>query len=215
MGTALVVNDILSCKVWSTLGSQAAVNTYNYKVIAVSGGAVTDQDFCDVQEPGMATFYKGFMPSSALFNGVQVYFLQTSSVLPAAVFNRTNSGFGTKGTTPAPKNTSCVLKYKTPLRGPSQRGRIFLPFASIDWLDVLGDPTSPCNVYVNSFCSLLLPPIVVTVGGNTATLVWSIVHRHPKPAPLTTSQITEANIAGKFGQMHKRGDYGRPNTSPI
>lgn len=215
MGTPIQVNDILATKVWTTLGSQAAVNSYNYICIAVSGGTVTDQDFCDVQEPGMATFYKGFMPSSALFNGVQVYYLQRSGPLPAAVSNKIHTGVGTKGTTPAPKNTSCILKYKTPLRGPAERGRVFLPFASIDWLDVLGDPTTAMNVYVNSFASALLPPIVVNVGGNTATLVWSIVHRHPKPAPMTTSQISEAEIAGKFGQMHKRGDYGRPNVSPV
>jgi len=215
MATSLVVGDILSLKAWNSLSPQAAVNTYNYEVINTAGGGVSDKDFVDHQASLFGTFYKGLMPGSATHNGLQLYFIKRAGFLPAPVSNTTQFGIGTKGTNACPKSAAPVLKFSTAIRGPAGRGRVFLPFPSLDWVAADGTPTNAFDVFVSSFASALLPPVVVTSGANTATLVLVIVKRPTPPALPTAVQVGNAAPADKFGVMHKRGDYGRANESPI
>lgn len=216
MGTAIAAGDILLCRSWCTQDAQAAVNTLAYECISVTGGGVTDQDFADVQEPGLATFYKALMSPGGTFRGIQVYYAKRAGgFLPNPVKATAHAGDGTTGTNSLPKNTCPILKFNTTIRGPGGRGRNFLPFASADYVTPNGIPDAALLILINSLASALLPPIVVTVGANTATLVWSVMHRNPPAGPVTSNQIVSAEAVDRFGQMHKRGDYGRANSSPI
>ncbi len=85
---------------------------------------------------------------------------------------------------------------------------------SIDYQDVTALPTAAYDVLVNSFASNLLAPLVVAGAGGTVTLIFSLIHRKA-PDPITGRQIITAESADKWGQMHKRGEYGRLNASPI
>lgn len=215
MATSLAVNDILSVRAWNSCAEQAAVNTYNFQVVSVTGGAITDQDFADTIEPVMATFYKGYMASSASFDGVQVYIVFRAGPLPRPVSNTLNAGASGGGPNSVPRNTAAIMKYSGVFRGPSLQGRVYLPFVTTAAVTVIGDQSASLVTQINAFATQLKTPIIVTIGANSATLVWGILHRHPKPAPPTINQIIEAASNGKFGQMHKRGDYGRANQSPI
>jgi len=215
MATALQTGDILSQRVWSQLGSQAAVNSYNYQVASITGGAVTDVDFATALVTQTLAFYASLMADQAEYRGFQVYFLKRASgTLPQPVVNITGQGNATGGTNALPRNTSAVLKYNSFSRGPGGRGRIFLPFLPTDDMGPGGLPTAGFSTLVNSFASALLSPVVVTSGGSNATLIWSLVKKIPGFPP-TAEQIIAASAADRFGQMHKRGDYGRPNVSPI
>ncbi len=217
MSLAVVVGDILSCRAWCSLGDQAAVNSYNYKCISVTGGAITDQDLCDSFDFLAETFYKGWMAATATYDGIQTYFTfrPTLPIYPAFVKTTTNAGPGTTAGPVVPPNSAAILAYTTNIRGPSGRGRVFLPFAASAQVGTDGTLTVGATVFANSYASTLLPPLTITIGGSSATFVWSLIHRHPKPAPPTDSQITSSGVTAKFGQMHKRGSYGRPNASPI
>jgi len=216
MGTAVAANDILSIRSWNVLGSQAAVNSFNWQCISVSGGGITDQDFSDAHNTTYATLHKNSMPDSAVHRGIQCYFLSRGGAfLPQPVKSIGAAGDGTIGTTAVPKNTCAILKYASAIRGPGGRGRVFLPFISADYVDATGLPAAGLAVLLNSFASFLLTPMVVTVGANSATFVFGIVARHPAPNLPTFLQAVTCEGAEKFGQMHKRGDYGRPNNSPI
>jgi len=216
MATSLQVGDILSVRAWTVLDEQAAVNTYNYDVISVSGGAVTDADFAQNWDTTLGGgFYPALMPSSCEYRGVQVYFLKrTAGILPAPVSSVIGAGPGTHGTNPTPRNTCVILKYAGFVRGPGGRGRLFMPFADQAYVATNGRPTVALETLINSFASALLSPITVTVGASSAVFAWGIAHRAP-PGPVTINQILTAESADKFGQMHKRGDYGRANSSPI
>ncbi len=217
MGTALQVGDIGILRAWTSLAAQAAVNTYGWAVLSTVGGGATDQDFTNGMDTGVfSTFYKSLMGNSAVYRGLQWYFLKrTSGGLPAPVKSTAGAGNGTGGLDPIPLNTCPIFKYATVNRGQSGRGRLYLPFAAAVYMSNLGEPTAALDVLINGLASILLVPTTVTVGGNSATLVWSLIHRQPKPNPPSVSSIITAESASKFGQMHKRGDYGRPNQSPI
>jgi len=215
MGTAVQVNDILSIRSWNVLDAQAAVTTFNWEAISVTGGGVTDQDFADAHNTTYGTLHKNSMPDSAVHRGIQCYFLRRTGSLPPPVKSIGAAGDGTVGTTSLPKNTAAILKYSGFARGPAGRGRVYLPFISSDMVTSGGLPNAALDVLINSFASFLLTPMVVTVGANSATFVFGIVHRPTPPGTPTFTQALTCESASKFGQMHKRGDYGRPNGSPL
>ncbi len=214
MTVAIQVNDVIAVKAWMTLNEQAAVNTYNYECITLSGGAVTDDDFLAAIQTAYAAFYKSLSATTVTYNGLQAYYVRRSGPYPNPVQNVASAGPCTFSATVLPRVAAGILKYNTTIRGPGGRGRVFLPFIGADYAGTDGKPTAAYDVLVNSFASNLLTPVVVTAGGSTATMVWGIFSRLPTATP-AFSQIVQAQSADKFGNLHKRGDYGRANASPI
>ncbi len=216
MATALNINDVISLRAWCSLSDQAAVNSYNFEVVSVTGGGITDQNVSDAFDPNASTFYRAIMPTTATYNGIQAYLLKHAPFLPHFVKSTLNAGGGSGPNTCLPKNTAAILSYNTAVRGPIGRGRVYLPFIRTDLVTGFGVPTAGFNVTINSWASLLLNPFIVTIGANSVTMNWSLVHRFAPPlVGLSTTQIRDAESADKMGQMHKRGDYGRANSSPI
>lgn len=212
MATTIAPNDILAVRVWTKLDNQAAVNTFNYQCFAVSGVSVTDVDLASFLVTQMTAFYASLCCNQTTYRGMQVYFLRRSGPLPLPANNTAGAGACTGGVNGLPRNTALILKYGGFNRGPSGRGRLYLPFLPTDIMGPDGEPNAGALVLVNSFASAMLTPIVVGSGGNTASLTWQLVKRKP---PIVTQQIVTAECAEKFGQMHKRGDYGRPNNPPF
>jgi len=213
----LAVNDLVAARAWCQLDEQGSVNTYNYLVTNVVGGGVTDQNFCDDFDTGfMSPFYQAIQPSSVEYRGTQVYFLRRTGFLPSPVSSVAGAHLGTAGTIPMPRDAAPILKYATFDRGPGGRGRLYLPFVSATFLATNGRLTAGYDTIVNAVAATLLNPITITRGAATATLSWQLVKRTHTPLLTYTSQaIITAASADKIGQMHKRGDYGRANASPI
>jgi len=163
MTVALENDDILSVRAWATLFDQASVNTFNYKVITITGGAITDQDLSNAVDILLATFYKSFLSVNSEYRGVQTYFRKRAAgFLPAPVKTITSAGNGTQPIPVAPPNTAAIFKYATNVRGPGGRGRIYLPFVSTNLVDGFGVPTTSLNVLINSLASALLLPLTIT-----------------------------------------------------
>ncbi len=217
MPTTIVTGDIMANRAWCTLGDQAAVNTYHYELISSTGSGCTDQDMCDAFDVLAEPFYKGLMSTTGTYDGIQTYFAYRTpmAAYPHFVRQTTNAGAGSTAGGTVPPTAAAILSYGTPLRGPANRGRIYLPFLSTTQMASDGRLTSGADVFINSQCTLLLPTLTVTGAGGTGTFVWVIAHKRKAPTPWTTTQITNAESSSKFGQMHKRGSYGRPNASPI
>jgi hypothetical protein len=216
MPTQVVVGDILSLRAWNTLDEQAAVNTYNFECISVTGAGVTDQEFANAQDAPVSSFYKAYCPTTVTYRGIQVYFIKrTTGFLPNPVSSVISSGAGTGSGNPTPRNTCAILKYATPVRGPGGRGRVFLPFMADSFVANNGRPTIAAETLINSLGSYFQAPLTVTVGARSGTFVWVLVKRPPHTVPTVTGQIVTSEAADKFGQQHKRGDYGRANASPI
>lgn len=208
---------MLAGKAWSVLDEQAAVNTYNYVCTAISGSGATDADLAAALDAGFAAFYRPLYPNTVEYRGAQVYFLKRLGLLTAAapVASLAAAGVGTATGPPMPRVSCSILSYNTGLRGPANRGRLYLPFTSTDWQANNGRPTNAFAVFANSYLTTVITPLVVGTPPNTATLVWSLLHKVNGAVPISRGPIINAQAADKFGQLHKRGDYGRANTSPI
>lgn len=216
MATAIQVGDILAGRVWTSTAAQAAVNTYNFTCISLTGGAVTDQDFANALDAITVLLYAPLCPAEVTYDGVQVYFARRNPMnLPNPVKAILSAGACTGTGGILPTEIAAVLKYGSTTRGPGGRGRVFLPFIAGQFKSAFGVPTTAMGVLVNSFASALLSPLVVSSGGSTCTLVWSLVRKALLPTPPTDVQIVSAESAQKFGQIHRRGDYGKLNLSPI
>jgi hypothetical protein len=218
MATQIVVGDILTCRAWTQLDEQGAVNSYDVECISITGAGVTDLQLAQFFDADMGTyvFYKALCPATVEYRGIQVYFLQRSGgVLVNPVSTIANAGVGGAAGNPLPRNTCPILKRATNLRGPAGRGRVFLPFAAQIFCASNGRPTVAMDTLVNSYASNLITLWVVGSGPNTSSFSHILTHR-PKGGPVTSrGAIITCESADKFGQMHKRGDYGRANASPI
>lgn len=214
MALNVAAGDILAVRAWCQLDEQASVNTWNYLCSSVTGGGITDQDLATQWDTlNGSPFYQFLMPPDAEYRGVQVYFMKRTGNLPAPVSSIAGAHVGVTGTTCLPRGSASILKYATFERGPGGRGRIFLPFVSSDYVASNGRPTVAHDTLVNSFASGLLSPFVITSGGNSATFNWGLFKRRTNPKTLIAALTAQS--ADKFGQLHKRGDYGKANASPI
>jgi hypothetical protein len=217
MANPIGVGDILAARVWCVLNEQAAVNTYNWVCLSKTGAGGSDQDLATTLDTFYSSFYIPLLPSLAIYKGVQVYFLKRLGLLSNAVpvNSIAASGNGTGTGNSLPRNAAAILSYNVGLRGPANRGRVYLPFVASEWLDATGRPTTAFGVLANSFLSGQLGGVVAGSGGNTSTLAWCLLHKVKAAVPVNRGEVTHAESAEKFGQMHKRGDYGRANSSPI
>ncbi len=217
MSLPITTGDILAARIWSQLDEQGAVNTLNYVCISNTGAGATDSDLAASIDTGVSTFYRGLYPATVEYRGVQVYCLQRLGLLTAAapVSSLAGAGVGTASGVPMPRNTCAILSYNAGLRGPAYRGRIFLPFLSTVWQSSNGRPTTAFAVFANSWLTTILATLVTGTSPNTSTLVWSLLKKNPAAVPTDRGRIVFAESANKFGQLHKRGDYGRANASPI
>jgi len=217
MSNVIGVGDILAARAWMALDEQGAVNTYNFVCGSRTGAGGSDQDLATSLDTLFAAFYRPLISARTEYRGTQIYFLKRLGLLTAAapVTSTASGGLGTASSYPLPRTATAVVKYNTGLRGPRNRGRVFLPFVTADFIANNGRPTTAFDVLVNSFLSTMLAPITVGSGGNTSTLTWNLLHKVKGAVPTDRGIIINAESADKFGQMHKRGDYGKANASPI
>lgn len=217
MATPVAVGDILAARLWSVLDEQAAVNTFNLVCSATSGAGCSDNDVAAFIDTNVGAFFKSLYPNTVEYRGTQVYFLKRLGLPSSAapVSSLAGAGVGTATGPPMPRDAAGILKYNVGLRGPANRGRLYLPFISTDWQASNGRPTTAWAVFVNSFCSGMLAPLVCGTSPNQSTMLWSLIQKHVGAVPTVRGTIVNAEAADKYGNMHKRGDYGRPNSSPI
>jgi hypothetical protein len=217
MATQIAVNDMLAARYWFVLNEQAAVCTFNYQAISAAGAGVTDQDLANKLDTDFNIFWKDLVPPAVTYRGVQIYFRNrgVGVYLPAPVSAGLGSGVGTATNPPVPRVACLMMKYRTVIRGPGGRGRLYFPFVSNDFVASNGRPTVAYGVLVNSAAANFLLPYTVTVGVNSTTLVWVLLRNHFGALPTVTGQIVNAEASDRIGQMHKRGDFGRANSSPI
>lgn len=217
MANVIGVGDILAARAWVQLDEQGAVNTYNFTCLSKTGAGGTDQDLATALDSLFASFYIPMLSATTEYRGTQVYFLKRLGLLTGAapVSSIANAGLGSAASYPLPRVATAVVSYNNGLRGQRNRGRIFLPFVTADFLASNGRPTVGLETLVNSFLSVMLAGFTVGGGGNTSSVVWSLLHKVKGAIPTDRGPITHAELAEKFGGMHKRGDYGKPNASPI
>lgn len=204
----LFVNDIWRLRAFCGLQNQTAINVLHFRVVASTGGGVTDQFAVTTLSLLLEDEYKALLCSAATFKGLN---LQRVSPTPATapVSEVGNSGPGLVTGDPLPKQVCGVITFKTAFAGRKFRGRIYSPFPSETDNDA---DSTPINTYVTRLATLgtqFISEIQLNDGTNTSNIRFGVFHR----ATTTIDNIVTRFANDRWGTQRRRGDYGRTNVN--
>jgi hypothetical protein len=212
MSTRIADGDIIKCTfVVQGLDGQVALPSIYYQGGFVSGSGGTIADLIGQLDVIAGTDLLAIMANAAAYRGVLG---QRIFPLPITV-RETDSGSagnGTGGATLAPMQAAPVIGWETPLAGPSQRGRFYVPFMPGDKVNVTtGELAVLYHGAVQTFANDLVTVAIAGTGGNQTVVNQVIWHRN-----LLNADIISAGVARfKIGTQKRRGNYGKQNLSPI
>jgi hypothetical protein len=215
-GATLNTGDLVTIRVWSVLGPQAAVNTFHFVMGAESGGTVvTLSDAATSFDADTSSTYIPLLANSAQYRGVQAYVNQVP--LPQWQSGTAGAGFGTGGATAMGSQLCGLIEWNTRLAGPAYRGRTFLPFPAAQDNADPGRPGASYQAAANAWIGNIMS-ISAFVNGVGGSIVAQYVLKHGKnkagviPSP---SNITAGTFKDVWATQKRRGSLGRPNASPI
>ena len=208
----VVVNegDVLQLNVYCSLDDQTSVNVLHYLCEFVETTPQPILSFASDLDTSISVAYKSILSSAASYRGVGV-----RKVVPlpksAEFFATTGQGAGTRTGDPLPRQVCGVITKGTDFAGQAQRGRFYAAFpAESD----SGTDGSPVSTYVSNLAALgafLDDLLTVGIAPTTSTATPVIFHRLIGD----TTPITRIVARPRWGTQRSRGDYGRPNVSPI
>lgn len=210
MPTALLNGDILEHRVWCSDGVQAAVNVRHYEVSSVVGGAVTDQDVATYMDGQLSPLYGALINNHATYNGVQL-----TKIFPnppaVPVSSTVGSGVGVGGADALPLQVAGLLSLKTGFSGRAYRGRLYIPFPSQSGCNTQGGQGIGYQTAAVNLALAYTAAPTITVGASSLKISPVIWHR----STATRTLVTSVGASPRWATQRRRGDYGRPNSSPI
>jgi len=210
MANNLAGGQILEFRVWTNEAEQAAVNTYHYKVVTVTG-TVTDVDAAIDFDAVMAPLYKPLMQNLSNYRGTQARIISLVP-LPIAVTTSLNAGVGTAGATGLPRQCAGLISWQTALAGPGHRGRTYLPFPSSFSDTGDGQPGLTYQNDLENLANALEGFGPITSGGGGSADVQLVLK---VKAPVSPIPITDHVIRDHWATQRRRGSFGRANVSPV
>lgn len=211
MTTNIASNDIIRCRVWCDDGNNAAVNTYHFRVTALTGD-VTDLEVATFLDPIFGDLTDGYPPmvaNTCFYMGLQIYLI-TRTPLPFPADATAARHVGTAGANCQGRQVAGMLSWQTIYAGPGGRGRTYLPFVSTSSATGDGLPSTTYLSNMESLALRLLAPLNIVGAGGTATIQLVLLKDSGGTIPIN-SFITRP----KFATQKRRGSYGRLNRSPI
>jgi len=210
LAQALAVNDIIKAQLWSSDSEQASVNTFHYRVTAVTGIVPSLTDFLTVFDTTAAAPYKALLSNHATYNGAVA---QIVFPLPLRVAEKTSVSAGAGGGAGAglPRQACGLISWTTPLAGPGGRGRTYIPFLSDADTELNGQASAAYKALAGTFATAISVMTNVPGGAGSATVELGI--RHGTTASFTA--FTGGSVSGQFATQKRRGSFGRPNSSPF
>jgi hypothetical protein len=196
-----------------TDGQQTSITTLYFIAGAPAGTGASYNDCALIVDTALGPKLKGLICAGAAYKGTGV-----KSTIPnplAETYWPGAAGVGTAGAVGLPKQTAGVLSIYDGFSGRTHRGRLYFPFpATTDNVDP-GRPSGPAagsyQDRMGSFASTAMGVLTAGAAPNTTTLRWGIFHKSTRAATAVVNTVVRA----VWGTQRKRGDYGRPNASPI
>lgn len=210
MATALQVGDIVQVRSYTTVPNQTAVNRWHYWVTAIGGSPGTDIDLLTSLNTLIAGDMKNQLPANATWKGFMASIINRTPP-PVPVQLTTGAGVGTIGVDCVAKQVCPIVSWYTANAGRKYRGRTYWPFMPVNWVDNYGEVVAAGSVAYDLTAGVLQNFTAVSNGGRTATVAMVIYHRVTGTHDNVVTRLTRATPA----TQKRRGDYGRPNVSPI
>lgn len=205
----VVVGDVVEVCVYCKLEEQIAINVLHYNIDAVGGVAVEYDEVAGRIYAAIENPYRDWLTESAQFAGVGIRRL---APLPKTIqYTRIDPVDGNLTAFTLPAQVSGLISVRTPKPGPGGRGRIYIPFGSINWADVVGNMTPDAEAQLQSIADALGP----TTTWQEATAAWTIVATLQVSGVPSAPECDNIFATGKWATQRRRGNYGKPNALPI
>lgn len=206
----MAVGDLIEMRVFTSLGSQVAVNIRHYKTVTEVNGGVTLGQFAADIEPSLAAQYKAAMSTSARFEGIDMARIRPlPRTRPVAVI--TDAGAGSVVGDPLPGQVSGVCSLLSALAGSANRGRIYVPFPSEADNDSSHKPTTSYIDRLATICNTVAVPRTVVVGVTSSTFQ-PIIH---KRGTANAVDIIDHRTRQFWGTQRRRGSFGAEFLLPL
>lgn len=209
----MAVGDVWQVKVYCRSGGQTAINVRHFRVASQNGTGATGLQVATFFDGLAATVYKAAISGLTEYRGVGAQ--QIKPTPPGLEWlSATLSGAGSGGASLLPEQVCGIITLNTGLAGRANRGRVYVPFPAEDKnSDTLAIPAA---AYITLLDGVRLfwtttRDVPDAVSANRSQLIPVIYHR----AGGTTTDIVGGASRAKWATQRRRGNYGRPNVSPI
>jgi hypothetical protein len=211
---SLVQGDLINFRVWCTSGAQASVNTFWY-LCGLETGTVDLNQAAAAFDSLIATMLKGIIASTAAYKGVQCYVKRTP--IPNPGKSVAGAGVGTATGSEVAPQICGLTRWNTDFAGAGFRGRTYWPFPTTVQDAVGGIPTSTYLTAIGTLATAIQNFALINPGGGDQIVVGLVLHHSSRkvgPVPAPTAIDANSSIP-LWATMRKRGNFGRPNSSPI
>lgn len=196
--------------------SQIGVNDWGFVVSAIAGGAAGPQDLATILATDWVDAWRAWNSDTVTFAMIGVRVINPATGKTSDYGEDPPAVSGLLATPPGivPSQVSPVVRVVSTYGTRSGRGRRFLPFMSNAWVNSDGRLTAGGVTALNAWVNAVIATQThTTTGGVDITIAPRLLHR--KPLPVSGTPIISAAVTGSLGTQRRRGDYGRPNASPI
>lgn len=214
MAQILQPNDVIQLRCWSKVNNQTAVNTFHYRVLSVTTGLPTDQEFLNLWCTSNVALYKAILCSKATYEGSTAQII--SAPLGLLRLNQVGTGVGTGGAELMPTQTCGLTQWGTNFGGRRYRGRTYWPFPFEEGNGSTGFPNAGYLIGLDAFTAPFVTTTTWGMSSGSAIIIPVIRHiTKPPVSPITPTQITSKHDSPQWATQRKRGAFGRPNVSPF
>jgi hypothetical protein len=208
------VGAVLSFRAWNTFGVQAAVNTFNYRIVTQVGAGINLTQLAQGFDTMFAPLWKPCMASVATYNGIQCYVNANPPPLPGTTV--ASAGPGTDAPLINPTQVCGITTWLSGFIGPGNRGRTYWPFSGPDEDTAAGTPDPSLLVNYGLLSDGIINLNSIAVGADAFNLALIIKRGKNKAGVIPASPIVTAyTVRAKWATQKRRGIYGKPNVSPI
>lgn len=204
------VGDVIKARSLSVDGLQCGFNVTHWKVIKVTGLPPNPDEVAREFSTVWEGSYKALHPPQVEYRGHGVQ--RIHPVIDVETTDVSKAGFGTSGTGPLPPQCSPYVTLYSAGVGRTNRGRMYLPFASELWLGPDGRVTGAGLTLMDAFGNGMAVTYTITgAGGGTMDIQGSLWHRVGK----TTSPIIGHRSNSAIGSQVRRSFTHRGDQVPF
>lgn len=206
----MAVGDIYEARFFCRFADQTSVNVRHWRVSAQSGAIPTAAAIALRLSQLTEAEYKAVLSIQAEFRGVGVRQLVVVPK-PAEALDGSEAGNGTSVGDALPGQVAGLISLRTNFAGRSGRGRVYIPFPTEAQNDVDGEPTLAYIGNAQNLAAVLAQSWTLVAGTDSTTFQPIVWNRKLAQYTIITSSI----VRTKWATQRRRGDFGRPNVSPV
>ena len=173
---ALAANDIIETKIFLTTTGEVAINAFHYRVVAIAGASLTEQQVVDLLFTRFQAAYQALMSIAAFYAGLTVQKLRPLPV-GAAQFSAAVPVAGTVAGDLMPRQVSGIITKRSVLAGRANRGRMYVAYPSETDNGTGGAPIASYLTRLATLAGLAFVPFTLVSGANSVDLMPVVYHR--------------------------------------